>query len=163
MDADRLKKEAGGGESVLLAGQAGFSLIEVLIAMAIFAIGILGVFSMQIGAINGNSTARKVTENITWATDKAEELHRLPYNDDRLRAGTHPDDFGDFDQESDGIDNNWNGEIDEVGETGPIRISWTVRDDTPRADLKTIVLSVTQTQALGNDRNIRLNFIKGNF
>ncbi len=42
--------------------QPGYTLIEVLIALAIFAIGILGVSTMQISSTKGTATARKVSE-----------------------------------------------------------------------------------------------------
>lgn len=37
----------------------GFTLIEILIAMAVFPIGILAVLSMQISSVNTNTTAKK--------------------------------------------------------------------------------------------------------
>ena len=60
--------------------QDGFAIIEVLIAMAIFAIGILGVAAMQIGAVNGNAGARKSTELANWATAQVESLMSEPYD-----------------------------------------------------------------------------------
>ena len=39
------------------ANEKGFSLIEVLIAMAIFAVGFLALASMQVSATNGNTLA----------------------------------------------------------------------------------------------------------
>ncbi len=68
----------------------GFTLIEVLIAMAIFAIGILAVTSMQIRSINQNSTARLQTEATTLAVEWMEQLLALPYEDARLNEGVHP-------------------------------------------------------------------------
>ena len=43
-------------------GHHGFTLIEVLIAMAIFSIGILAVGAMQISSTNSNAGARIQTE-----------------------------------------------------------------------------------------------------
>lgn len=57
----------------------GFTLLEVLMAMAIFLIGILAVGSMQIAAVEDNASARKRTEAATWAADQAENLMSLPY------------------------------------------------------------------------------------
>jgi prepilin-type N-terminal cleavage/methylation domain-containing protein len=57
----------------------GFTLIEVIIAISIFTIGILAVGSMQISAINGNESANNLTGATTWGQDKVEELLALPY------------------------------------------------------------------------------------
>ena len=70
----------------------GYTLIEVMIAMAIFAIGILAIFSMQITSTGSNALARGLTENYTAAMDKVEELLALPYDDPDLDpdAGANP-------------------------------------------------------------------------
>jgi prepilin-type N-terminal cleavage/methylation domain-containing protein len=57
----------------------GFTLVEVMIGMAIFFIGFMAVGSMQIAAINGNAGAREATEAATFATDQLETLIALPY------------------------------------------------------------------------------------
>ena len=51
-----------------------FTLIEVMIAMVIFAIGILGVAKMQLNAINGNAKARKYSEASAFAQEQIELL-----------------------------------------------------------------------------------------
>ena len=58
----------------------GFTLVEVMIGMAIFFIGFLAVGSMQITAINGNAGAREATEAATRATSQLETLIALPYD-----------------------------------------------------------------------------------
>ena len=60
--------------------ERGFTLIEVLMAMAIFSIGILGVGTMQIRSTTGNTSARIRTEASIWAQDRVETLMLLPYN-----------------------------------------------------------------------------------
>jgi prepilin-type N-terminal cleavage/methylation domain-containing protein len=67
--------------------QAGFTLIETLMAMAIFTIGILALFGMQSAAITQNVVANKITTGSTWATDQVEQLISLPYNHDYLVDG----------------------------------------------------------------------------
>lgn len=61
--------------------QSGFTIIEVLIAAAIFAIGILGVATMQITATNGNASARMYSEASEIAQGEIERLLAEPYED----------------------------------------------------------------------------------
>ena len=58
----------------------GFTLIEILLAMAILSIGILGVMTMQIRAARSNAEARHVTESASWAADQFERLMPMDYN-----------------------------------------------------------------------------------
>ena len=58
----------------------GFTLVEVMIGMAIFVIGYLAVASMQMLAISGDTSARKTTEAATLAADRLETLIVLPYD-----------------------------------------------------------------------------------
>jgi type IV pilus modification protein PilV len=68
----------------------GFTLIEVLIAITIFAVGLLAVAVLQTSAIKMNSTAGKLTNISTLAMDQIEKLSALPYADPALNAGTYP-------------------------------------------------------------------------
>ncbi len=61
------------------APQGGYSIIEVMISLAIFAIGILGVATLQIMATNGNTNARKCSEASELAQGKIEALMATPY------------------------------------------------------------------------------------
>lgn len=61
-------------------GSLGYTLIEMLMAIAIFSIGILAVFSMQISAINGDAAARMRTEATILASELAEEQMSLNYD-----------------------------------------------------------------------------------
>lgn len=71
----------------------GFSIIEVVFSMGIFAIGILGVCALQTAAIKTISSANYITEGTTKAQDKVEELMELPFSHTDLSTGdhTHPD------------------------------------------------------------------------
>ena len=81
----------------------GFTMIEALMAMAIFLIGFLAVSSMQISAVNGNTSARMRTSASILAGDIVEQLLRCPYEsagcslirpnyteNDPLALGAHP-------------------------------------------------------------------------
>ena len=67
--------------------EAGFTLLEVIIAISILTVGLLAVASMQAAAIRGNDAAYRVTEGVTWAQDRLEYLLVLPYDDPALSIG----------------------------------------------------------------------------
>ncbi len=100
----------------------GISLIEVVVALTIFAFGILAVASMQLSSVKGNFSARNVTEAVTLGQDKAEELYTLPYTHPDLAAGTHTQNLGYY------------------------NYSWTVVDDDALENTKTITLNVQYTR-----------------
>ena len=59
--------------------QKAFTLIEVLVTMAILSFGILGVLSMQFAAMNANSYSSGLTDATTYAGDKMEKLLNESY------------------------------------------------------------------------------------
>jgi prepilin-type N-terminal cleavage/methylation domain-containing protein len=67
--------------------EQGFTLIEVLMALAIFSIGILAVGSMQLKSTGGSTNARILTEASIWGQDRVETLMSVPYTDPNLTAG----------------------------------------------------------------------------
>lgn len=60
--------------------QRGFSLIEAMVAITIFVIGILGAYKLQIHATQGNALADRVSAATTWATYVAEGLLAKDYD-----------------------------------------------------------------------------------
>ena len=73
-----------------MAGQQGFTLLEVMIALVIFAVGVLGLAAMQIDFIQGNDTARELTEAANRASDKIEQLMSVGYTDSDLDVSANP-------------------------------------------------------------------------
>jgi len=132
--------------------QNGFTLIEVLITLVIFAFGILGMNAMQISAIKGNSKGRQVSEAATVAADYIEAFLMMDYSDSDLN-----DDDGDGtnqDADSDGTDDdggnfglddltNPDGADDRNGD-GVNDIFWNVAIDHPLPNTKTIKIFVDQ-------------------
>jgi len=62
----------------------GFTFVELLVVLAIFAIAVLAVAAMQVTAINGNASARMSGEASALAANQVEALIVLPYDDSDL-------------------------------------------------------------------------------
>lgn len=71
-------------------GREGFTLLEVIIAVFVFSIGILATVSMQISSLQGNSIANNNTVAASIAASVIEELRPLAYSDPALAPGPHP-------------------------------------------------------------------------
>ncbi len=121
----------------------GFTLIEVLIAISILAVGLLAVATMQITSIKVNSAAGQITDRITLAQDKLEELMALPYSSPWL------EDLGD---PPSGTDTNGNTHQET---TDGYTISWTVTDDALVSNTKLITVTVT-----GRGKVTQVSYVK---
>ncbi len=141
--------------------QQGFTLIEALIAMAIFSIGILAVFSMQLTAITTNTNARNSTAVLTIAKDRVEDLIDLPYDHADLAGSAAPGVVHTPNTAADFIDNDEDGQIDEAGETGPISVAWMVIDDQPLPGAKSVRVTASKIES-GRPKTVTLDFIKAN-
>jgi type IV pilus assembly protein PilV len=126
--------------------QDGFTLIEVLIALTIFAVGLLAVAAMQNSAILMNSKAGKLSNLSTWGMDKIEELSALPYNDPWLQTAGNPP----------GTDSAGNTHR-QVSDDGYYTTTWTVSDDNPLTNIKKITVTVT-----GRGKRANFGFLKPN-
>ena len=58
---------------------AGFTLLEILIALVIFSVGILAFTSLSVTATRTGSYGGRMTEAVTFAQDKLEELKANPW------------------------------------------------------------------------------------
>jgi prepilin-type N-terminal cleavage/methylation domain-containing protein len=115
----------------------GFTIVEVIVAIAILSFGILAVASMQIMAIRGNAFAGGVTEASTWAGDQAEKLMRLSW-DDSLLEDTDGDGTNGLDDVGFDDDPDTTGDSDQRLTQDPYTIYWNVVDNLPIDDTKTI-------------------------
>ena len=70
-----------------MSGENGFTLIEVLIAISIFAIGLLAVAALQITAFHGNRVGDEVTKATTLAQTQVEVLKGADFNSATLAPG----------------------------------------------------------------------------
>ena len=105
--------------------QSGFTLLEVLIAISILTVGLLGVAQMQIMGIKGNYFSGNTTAALTLAEEQMEGLLGTSYIN--VISG-----------------NDGNNPIDETGQAGGIYTrTWVVADNTPITDTKTVTVSVS--------------------
>ncbi len=71
-----------------LTNQCGFSLIELLIAMSLLAIGIFAVISMQVTAIQSNSIANKLSTATALAQETMDDMMAWSISDPNLNTST---------------------------------------------------------------------------
>ena len=89
-----------------------------MIAMTIFAIGILGIASMQVWGLRGNASAIRHSQAATFAADRIERLMMVDYDDLVASDPLNPPKEGDY------------------------TISWTVSKDDPINNTATITVNV---------------------
>jgi len=120
----------------MLKSEKGIGLIEIVIAMLIFAIGITAAIRTLPVSNAATTRARNLTMATNLAQQKIEELMGVPFNNADLTAGTHND------------------------QDNPIeRIytrTWNITDNEPVADMKTIIVTVTYLSG-SNDNSVTLS------
>jgi len=67
----------------------GFTLIELVVAILVFTVAIVGVAKMQSEAVKGNSFSMQMTDAISVAQNQAEFLRGLALNNANLSEGNH--------------------------------------------------------------------------
>jgi type IV pilus modification protein PilV len=116
----------------------GFTLIEVMVAIAIFAVGILALAGLQSNYISGNAQARLQTEGTALGAHVIEQLRSLTFDAPELDEATNP-------------------HQPPAGSTGPYDVSWTVTENDPVNNAKRVRVVVTPTNR--NGRPVRLSTI----
>lgn len=90
---------------------SGFSLLEVLIALLVFTIGILGIVSMNIYSVKSNAAAGNITRGVEIASAAIERLMIVDYESSVLNEGDNKD-FSLIPGGDDNLDGDFNGVFD---------------------------------------------------
>jgi type IV pilus assembly protein PilV len=126
-------------------GRAGFTLLEVIIAMSILAVGLLAIASAQLWAITRTGQSRHQTEALNLASQKMEEFHHLPMTSPLLVNGA---DAAPIDPDPNDLD------------ITTFQRSWGVQNNTPVAGLMTITVTVFWTDQNGTVLNTVIQSMK---
>jgi type IV pilus modification protein PilV len=118
--------------SLRLQSKEGFTLIEVMIALVILSVGLLALATMQIVSIRANAFSTEMTYASMLAQSEFEEFRNMAYDDITPTGGTPDSKVIPASETSKGI---------------PYTVQWTVKDDNPTTDMKTIELNVLWTGA----------------
>lgn len=129
-----------------LKDRAGFTLVEIMIAVFVLTVALIGLISVTVMVINGNDFSRRMTTATTLAKDKIEQVKRMPYNDANLTAGVKPPDY-------------WNADSSAGSSGAYFTRVMTVTDNTPAANMKTVEVQVRWTW--GGTRQVTLRTIIG--
>ena len=122
-------------------GQKGFSIVEVIVSIAILTIGILAVARMQTVAVRGTTLAKRLSVDAIGAQDIIERVVSVPYDDPLI------------------VDTGGN---DVVFVDDPVHhytLSMNIADDTPVTNTKTIRVTVV-SNAPGGSKTTPYDFIK---
>ena len=120
----------------------GFTLLEVIIAVSILTVGLLGVASMQISTIRGNNFSDNTTLALNLAQEKMEDLLGKPYMDNDLKD-TNTENSNKLDSITDVDFTEQINNIGKITEKGYFRRIWNISDNNPITNNKSITITVT--------------------
>ncbi len=135
----------------------GFSLLELMLAIAVFSVGMLAVGTIQVKSIKTTDTAKYVTEDLSMVSAMLERFAAISYTDNDLESS---------DNDYDGYDPNTGllKEPDFVRQIGRYTISWEVYPNymgtTPALPAKRISMTITWTGEGGQTRVRSIDYVK---
>jgi prepilin-type N-terminal cleavage/methylation domain-containing protein len=154
--------------------EEGYTLVEVLVALGILGFGLMAVATMQVTAIKTNAKASGMSQGVTLAQAKVEDLMNLSYSAivalDDDGDGTNQDadnDGNDDDGGNFGLNDTVDGggiviaDDSELNVNGRYSIYWNVAVNEPAANSSRIRVIVTWTEK-GKNKRISLDFVMTN-
>ncbi|MCJ7547771.1 MAG: type IV pilus modification protein PilV [Deltaproteobacteria bacterium] len=109
-------------QGLLIKRSEGFTLLEVMIALVILAVGLLGLAALQLVAVKSNAFSSEMTYATMLAQQHAEVLKSLPFADADLTSGSHT----------------------AMGSSKGVQytVTWNVTDNVPATDMKSVNVTV---------------------
>jgi type IV pilus assembly protein PilV len=127
-----------------LTNSKGFTLLEILIAMCLLGIAMLGLATLQSRGIRGNDLGNRTTQAIALGQDQLERLINTSRGT-TLSAGTT---------------NDPSNPINETGAAGGIFTrTWQLQDNTPVTNAQTITVTVSWNDLIGQHQVIETGVI----
>lgn len=130
-------------------GSSGFTLLEVMIAMAILGVGLLSIAVAQLTAIKVASKSKNLQQAMFLAREQMDDLEALPASSPVLQAADTTDDPNNPIQVS-----------NDEGDMTRFTRSFTVTPDEPEAGLALVVVTVAWNSNQGGIRQVRLSSVK---
>jgi uncharacterized protein (TIGR02598 family) len=146
-----------------LTNKSGFTLVETVIAIAVFAIAIIALYGLVTLSIKGNATAITVTTAANWAQDRVEVLLAKDYDHSDLDDGVGQHD------DCDGLDdypglNNWKSDHMDNDDAN-YTIYWNVANDctltaVPDTQRPKHIRVIVTRKGWAANKKVVLNYIK---
>ncbi|WP_419175782.1 type IV pilus modification PilV family protein [Desulfosediminicola sp.] len=143
---------------------SGFTLIEVLIAIVVFGVGILSLVSMQVAGIKGNARAERITVASDWGSDQIEQLFSLEYDDPDLVDDNSITNTAINADSTAGLNSFTDTTADgkRVSPDGYYTIYWNVAENVALPNTKTIRVLVVRA-VNGGTRTVTMNYLKAKY
>jgi type IV pilus assembly protein PilV len=124
----------------VICANKGFTLIELLIAIVLISLGLMGLYSMVVGTIHGNTFNKNYMIATVLARDQIERILHDDYT--AVVAANYPQE-----------------DYTTMAGYEQFQRTVTIDVDTPNPDAKTVTVSVAWRNSTGATRNVRLRTI----
>lgn len=132
-------------------GNDGFTLLEAIIALAIFTIGIVALYAAQNATIGYNFSASRMTTAVNWSAQFLESFISMNYDDLNDLNGDGAAGLA--------VSTANASDYQAVSPDGRYAIFWNVAEDTPVRGIKAIRVIVT-SPGVGMGRRVQLDYLK---
>ena len=133
---------------IKITSEAGLTLIETMLALLVFSVGILAAASMQITCLQSNIRAKSASKGSQAASTLIEKMQMLPFEDSLLA-----DIDGDYDLQNPDF-----GPV--LSDDASTILEWEIQDGSPAPGLKRITVTARWNIPRGQMVDIRYNLVR---